>query len=153
MTDVSPYGLYTLSPFRNLLASSVPCIALSHLEMQCKLCRCIQTPWYETLYHKKASLWLPQNNHHTYIVWHFHSHSEIYCHATSSVPFIMTHIIIVIALHDRIADIVFVAQPPFIISYTCYARSLHILVHCQRHSYRVIFCYGYQVVIFISFEL
>jgi hypothetical protein len=29
-----------------------------------------------------------------------------------------------IALHDHIADIVFVAQPPFIIFYTCYARSL-----------------------------
>ena len=26
--------------------------------------------------------YLPQNNHHTYLLWHFHSHSEIYCHAT-----------------------------------------------------------------------
>ena len=43
-----------------------------------------------------------------------------------------------IALHDHIANIVAVAQPPFIIFHTCYARSLHILVHCQRHSYRVI---------------
>ena len=25
---------------------------------------------------------LPQNSHHTYLLWHFHSHSEIYCHAT-----------------------------------------------------------------------
>ena len=25
---------------------------------------------------------LPQNSHHTYLSWHFHSHSEIYCHAT-----------------------------------------------------------------------
>ena len=58
-----------------------------------------------------------------------------------------------IALHDHIADIVFVAQPPFIIFHTCYTRSLHILVHCQRHSYRVIFCHRYRVVIFISFEL
>ena len=23
-----------------------------------------------------------QNSHHTYLLWHFHSHSEIYCHAT-----------------------------------------------------------------------
>src|SRR3989337_3545317 len=30
---------------------------------------------------------LPQNSHHTYLLWHFHSHSEIYCHATSTVPF------------------------------------------------------------------
>ena len=28
------------------------------------------------------SLYLPQNSHHTYLSWHFHSHSEIYCHAT-----------------------------------------------------------------------
>ena len=25
---------------------------------------------------------LPQNSHHTYLLWHFHSHSGIYCHAT-----------------------------------------------------------------------
>ena len=51
-----------------------------------------------------------------------------------------------IALHDHIAHIVVVAQPPFIIFHTCYARSFHILVHCQRHSYRVILCYRYRVV-------
>ena len=58
-----------------------------------------------------------------------------------------------IALHDHITDIVVIALPPFIIFHTCYARSLHILVHCQRHSCRVIFCFRYRVVIFISFEL
>ena len=52
-----------------------------------------------------------------------------------------------IALHDHIADIVVVAQPSCILFYTCYARSLHILVHCQRHSYRVILCSRYRVVI------
>ena len=45
-----------------------------------------------------------------------------------------------IALHDHIADIVFVAQPSFIIVIHVMLASLHILVHCQRHSYRVIFC-------------
>jgi hypothetical protein len=45
------FGLYALSPFRNLLASPVPCIAVSHIESWCKLRRCIQTPWYDTLYH------------------------------------------------------------------------------------------------------
>ena len=40
-----------------------------------------------------------------------------------------------IALHDHIVDIVVVAQPPFIIFHTCYARSLHILVYYQKHSY------------------
>ena len=43
-------------------------------------------------------IYLPQNSHHTYLLWHFHSHSEIYCHATSTVPFIMTRFIIVILL-------------------------------------------------------
>ena len=28
------------------------------------------------------TIYLPQNSHHTYLSWHFHSHSEIYCHAT-----------------------------------------------------------------------
>ena len=27
-------------------------------------------------------IYLPQNIHLTYLLWHFHSHSEIYCHAT-----------------------------------------------------------------------
>ena len=45
------HGLYALLPFHNLLASSVPCIALSHHESWCKLHRCIRTPWYDTLYH------------------------------------------------------------------------------------------------------
>ena len=43
-------------------------------------------------------IYLPQNSHHTYLLWNFHSHSEIYCHATSIVPFIMTRTIIVILL-------------------------------------------------------
>ena len=29
------------------------------------------------------TIYLPKNSHHTYLLWHFHSHSEIYCHATS----------------------------------------------------------------------
>ena len=34
----------------------------------------------------KPTIYLPQNSHHTYLLWHFHSHSEIYCHATPTVP-------------------------------------------------------------------
>ena len=30
----------------------------------------------------KPSYIFPQNSHHTYLLWHFHSHSEIYFHAT-----------------------------------------------------------------------
>ena len=50
----------------------------------------------------EATLYLPQNSHHTYLHWHFHSHSEIYCHATST---IQSHDLCVhhhIALHDII---------------------------------------------------
>ena len=59
---------------------------------------------------------LPQNNHHTYLLWHFHSHSDIYCHATfhRSVYYDTLHHCH-IALHDHVVDIVFVAKPPFII--------------------------------------
>ena len=28
------------------------------------------------------TIYLPQNSHHTYLLWHFHSHSEIYCYET-----------------------------------------------------------------------
>src|SRR3990170_4032446 len=65
-------------------------------------------------YHK-PTIYLPQNSHHTYLLWHFHSHSKIYCHATSTVPFYYdTYHHCHIALHDHIVDIVFVAWPPFI---------------------------------------
>ena len=45
--------------------------------------------YFASLYYYHATLagiepfiYLPQNSHHTYLLWHFHSHSEIYCHAT-----------------------------------------------------------------------
>ena len=51
---------------------------------------------------------------------HFHSHSEIYCHATfhHSVYYDMLHHCH-IALHDHVVDILLVANTPFIIFYTC----------------------------------
>ena len=48
-------------------------------------------------YHK-PTIYLPQNNHHTYQLWHFHSHFEIYCHATFHRSIHMTHITFVILL-------------------------------------------------------
>ena len=55
------------------------------------------------------TIYLPQNSHHTYLLWHFHSHSEIYCHATSTISFYydtLHHCHI--ALHDRkIASMIF----------------------------------------------
>ena len=43
-------------------------------------------------------IYLSQNRHHTYLLWHFHSHSEIYCHANFHRSVIMTRSIIVILL-------------------------------------------------------
>ena len=67
----------------------------------------------------KPTIYLPQNSHHTYLLWHFHSHSEIYCHATFHC-----------SVHDTFIIVI-----------------LHIPVHRRRHSHRVIFCSKYRVVI------
>jgi hypothetical protein len=77
----------------NLLASSVLCIALSHIESWCILRQYIQTrgrtsscsPTHKPIH-------LPQNSHHTYLPQHFHSCSEIYCHAT---PFYITWLVVI----------------------------------------------------------
>ena len=72
------------------------------------------------------TIYLPQNSHHTYLLWHFHSHSKIYCHATfhRSIYYDTLHHCHV-ALHDHVVDIVFVAKPPFIIlSY------MSLSIHC-----------------------
>ena len=44
------------------------------------------------------TIYLPQNSHHTYLLWHFHNHSEIYCHATFHRSVHMTRITFVILL-------------------------------------------------------
>ncbi len=77
------------------------------------------------LYHT-PTIYLPQNSHHTYLLWHFHSHSEIYFHESfHRFVYYDTHHHCHIALHDLVADIVFVAKPPFIIlSY------MSLLIHC-----------------------
>ena len=92
----------------------------------------------------KPTIYLPQNNHHTYLLWHFHSHSEIYCHATfhHSVYYDTLHHYH-IALHDHVVDIVFVAKPLFMIFIHVTLDSLHIPVHRWRHSHRVMFCSKY----------
>ena len=93
--------------------------------------------------------YLPQNSHHTYLLWHSHSHSVIYYHATFHrfVYYDTLHHCYV-AMHDSVVDIVFLAKPPFIIFCIHVTHeSLHIPVHRRRHSYRVIFCSKYRVVI------
>ena len=119
MTNVSPWIIRTLS-LPPLLASLIPCTFRRYL-----------TP----------TIYLPQNSHHTYLSWHFHSHSEIYCHATFHHPvYYDIHHHCHIALHDHVVDIVFVVKPPFIILSHVTLDSLHIPVHRRRHSHRVIFC-------------
>ena len=61
--------------------------------------------YFASLYYYRATLadiepfiYLPQNSHHTYLLWHFHSHSEIYCHATLHCSVHMTHTTFVILL-------------------------------------------------------
>ena len=67
-----------------------------------------------------------KNSHHTYLLWHFHSHSEIYCHATyHRFVYYDTLHHYHISLRDHVVDIVFVAKPPFmILSY------MSLLIHC-----------------------
>ena len=94
------------------------------------------------------TIYLPQNRHHTYLSWHFHSHSEIYCHATFHRSiYYDTHHHCHIALHDHVVDIVFVENhhADYFIHVTL--DSSPIPVHHRRHTYRVIFCSEYRVVI------
>ena len=72
-------------------------------------------------YHK-PTIYLPQNSHHTYLSWHFHIHSKVFCHATfhRSVYYDTLHHCH-IALHDHVVDIIFVAKPPLIIFHTCHS--------------------------------
>src|SRR4051812_24874261 len=73
------------------------------------------------------TFYLPQNSYHTYLLWHFHSHSEIYCYATSTVPFYYdTFHHCHIASHDHVVDILFVAKPPFIMFIHVTLEPLHI---------------------------
>ena len=99
-------------------------------------------------YHK-PTIYLPQNSHHTYLLWHFHSHSEIYCHATfhRSVYYDTLH-------YCHIAFAWSCSWHPICGKATIHDSfihvtldSLHIPVHRRRHSYRVIFCSKYRVVI------
>ena len=99
MTNVSPW-IYAYSPFH-------------FASLYCAMPRNFRR------YHEPI-IYLPQNSHHTYLLWHFHSHFEIYFHATfyRSVYYDMLHHSH-IAFHDHVVDIVFVACPPFITFHTC----------------------------------
>ena len=114
---------FTLPP---LLASLIPCTFRRYL-----------TP----------TIYLPQNSQHTYLSWHFHSHSEIYCHASyHRLIYYDTFHYCHIAMHDHVVDIVFVAKPPFIIlSY------MSLMSHCiSRYTAGGIHIESYYV---LSIEL
>ena len=92
------HGLYAHLPFCNFLASSVPCISLSHLESWCKLRWCIQTPWYDTLItHKPPFIFLKTATIPTYHGIPIAIPRYIAMQLTT-VPFTMTRFIIVILL-------------------------------------------------------
>ena len=94
------------------------------------------------------TIYLPQNSHHTYLSWHFHSHSEIYCHATFHRSIHMTHITFVILLFAWTCSWHCICgKATFIIFIHVALDSLHIPVNRRRHSYRVISCSKYRVVI------
>ena len=123
---LSPWIIRTLT-LPPLLASLVPC----------------KFPWYH-----KPTIYVPQNSHHTYLLWNFHSHSEIYCHATFHRSIHMTHITFVIFLFAWTCSWHCICgKATFIIFIHVAHDSLHIPVNRQRHSYRVIFCSKYRVVI------
>ena len=121
---LSPWIIRTLT-FPPLLASYIPCKF-----------RRYHTP----------TIYLPQNSHHTYLLWHFHSHSEIYFDATFHRSVYMTRIIIVILLFawscswHRICG-----KATFIIFIHVTLDSLHIPVHRRWHSYRVIYCSRFEL--------
>ena len=96
-------------------------------------------------YHTPTIL-LPQNSHHAYLLWHFHSHSEIYCHATFPHFVPMTRITFVILLFAWSCSWHCICgKATFIIFIHVTLDSLHIPVHRWRHSYRVISCSSFEL--------
>ena len=92
------------------------------------------------------TIYLPQNSHHTYLLWHFHSHSEIYCHATFHRSVHMTRITFIILLFAWSCSWHCICgKATFIIFIHVALDSLHIPVHRRRHSYRVISCSSFEL--------
>ena len=140
MTNVSPWIIRTLT---------FPQFSSLYDTVQCPF-----SPWelVQTLpVHPNPVIWYAlshinllissSKSHHTYLLWHFHSHSEIYCDATfhRSVYYDTLHHCH-ISLHDHVVYIVFVAKPPCLIFHTCHSWFIAHPGTRRRHSYRVIFC-------------
>ena len=97
MNNLSPCIIRTLN-FRNLLASSVPCIALSHIDSRCKL-RLASKPrdMIRSITHKPPYIFLKTATIPTYYAIYIAIPRYI-AMQLSTIPFIMTRIIIVIFL-------------------------------------------------------
>lgn len=94
---LSPWIIRTLT-LPSLLASSVPCIALSHIESWCKLHRCIQIlGMIRSVIHKPHYIFLKTATIPTYYGISIAIPRYI-AMQLSTVPFIMTRSIIVILL-------------------------------------------------------
>ena len=83
MTNVSPWIIRTLTfPQFASLYGTVHCPFSPWELLQTSPVHPNHVIWY-ALSHI-ILLYLPQNSHHTYLLWLFHGHSELYCHATST---------------------------------------------------------------------
>src|ERR1041385_536023 len=78
------------------------------------------------LCHHKPPYIFPQNSHHTYLSRHFHSLSEIYCHATSTSSRLDLHVLHVPAtLAEAYIAYIMIATSSLCFEY---------LVKCERSS-------------------
>ena len=136
---LSPWIIRTLT-LPPLLASSVPCIALSHIESWRKL-RCASKPrdMIRSFTHKPPYIFLKTATIPTYYGISIAIPRYISMQL-STVPFIMARFIIIILLAwscswHRICGKATVHNSFIHVT----LGSLHIPVHRRRHSYRVIF--------------
>src|SRR3954462_13749380 len=98
----------------------------SHSESWCPHSPVHPNPWHDTLCHHKPPYIFPQNSHHTYLSRHFHSLSEIYCHATSTSSLLDLHVIHVPATLAA----TYIAYIMIVTSSLCFEY----LLKCERSS-------------------
>ena len=137
---LSPWIIRTLT-LPSLVASSVPCIALSHLESWCKLRRCIQPrDTIRSITHKPLYIFLKTATIPTYYGISIAIPRYI-AMQLSTVPFMMTRSSLSYCFEWSCSWHSICGKATIHNSFIHVTLgSLHIPVHCRRHSYRVIFC-------------
>ena len=82
-------------------------------------------------YHTPTT-YLPQNSHHTYLLWHLHSRSEVYCHATFHRSVYMAHITFFILLFAWTCSWHCICGKPTVHNSFIHVTldSLHIIFYC-----------------------